>query len=195
MKNYDWLFFLGLACLGLLVLIFPSFWINLVVFVVGLGSVAYGVYNLLITRRIFQDSMYETVILIKSIFSIVIGFISIIIPLAVASTMWKAMIYLLIVYLLLAAVIGFYSVSLLKSTEIDRKKYIFENLALVVLAALLIIISPEKLGIFIIRLIGLALFLFSLLMFALQFVLDKKSVTVEISDISTSSETEDEKKE
>lgn len=195
MKNYDWLFFLGLACLGLLVLIFPSFWINLVVFVVGLGSVAYGVYNLLITRRIFQDSMYETVILIKSIFSIVIGFISIIIPLAVASTMWKAMIYLLIVYLLLAAVIGFYSVSLLKSTEIDRKKYIFENLALVVLAALLIIISPEKLGIFIIRLIGLALFLFSLLMFALQFVLDKKSVTVEISDISTSSENEDEKKE
>lgn len=195
MKNYDWLFFLGLACLGLLVLIFPSFWINLVVFVVGLGSVAYGVYNLLITRRIFQDSMYETVILIKSIFSIVIGFISIIIPLAVASTMWKAMIYLLIVYLLLAAVIGFYSVSLLKSTEIDRKKYIFENLALVVLAALLIIISPEKLGIFIIRLIGLALFLFSLLMFALQFVLDKKSVTVEISDISTSSENEDKKKE
>ena len=39
-----------------------------VVFVTGLGAIAYGIYNLTFTRRIFQDSMYETVILIKSIF-------------------------------------------------------------------------------------------------------------------------------
>ena len=193
MKNYNWLFYLGLACLGLLVLIFPSFWINLVVFVVGLGSVAYGLYNLIFTRRIFQDSMYETVILVKAVFCIVIGLISVIIPLAVAEAMWKSMIYVLIVYLLLAAVMGFYSVSLLKSTEIDRKKYIFENLALLVLAAVLIIISPEKLGIFIIRLIGLALFLFSLLMIALQFMLEKNTVTAGITDIKDSSDEEDEK--
>ena len=188
MKNYNWLFYLGFAFLGLLVLIFPSFWIKLVVFIVGLGSVAYGIYNLLITRRIFQDSMYETVILVKSIFSIVVGFISVLLPIAVADTMWKVMIYVLIVYLLLAAIIGFYSVSLLKTTEIDRKKYVFENLALVILAVILIIISPEKLGIFIIRLIGLALFLCALFMLAIQFIMKKNVIEAEITDIKDSEE-------
>ena len=143
MKKFNWAFFAGMALFGLLVLIFPKFWINLVVFVTGLGAIAYGIYNLTFTRRIFQDSMYETVILIKSIFSIVIGIISVFLPIAVADLMLRTMIYVLIVYLLLAAIIGFYSVSLLKNTEIERKHYIIENLMLVIIAVLLIITHSQ----------------------------------------------------
>lgn len=193
MKNTNYAIFGGISVLGLLILIFPTFWINLVVFVVGLGAIAYGLYNLIVTRRIFQDSIYETVILVKSIFSIVIGTLSVIIPLAVADTMWKAMIYLLIVYLILAAIIGFYSVSLLKSTEIDRKHFVFENLSLLLLAAVLIVILPEKLGIFIVRLIGVAAFAVGIFMITLQFFAQKNvanAEVVEIKDAEVSESTE-----
>ena len=183
MKNYNLAIFGGISLLGLLVLIFPTFWINLVVFIVGLGAVAYGLYNLLVTKRVYQDSMYETVILVKSVFSIVIGSISVILPIAVADAMWKTMIYVLIVYLLLAAIIGFYSVSLLKSTEIDRKRFIFENLSLLLLAVALIIISPERLGIFIVRLIGLAAFILGIFMIAITLMSEKNVVDAEVVEV------------
>ena len=183
MKNYNLAIFGGISLLGLLVLIFPTFWINLVVFIVGLGAVAYGLYNLLVTKRVFQDSMYETVILVKSVFSIVIGSISVILPLAVADAMWKTMIYVLIVYLLLAAIIGFYSVSLLKSTEIDRKRFVLENLSLLLLAVALIIISPERLGIFIVRLIGLAAFILGIFMIVLTMMSQKNVVDAEVVEV------------
>lgn len=193
MKKFNWAFFAGMALFGLLVLVFPKFWINLVVFVTGLGAVAYGIYNLTFTRRIFQDSMYETVILIKSIFSIVIGIISVFLPIAVADIMLRTMIYVLIVYLFLAAIIGFYSVSLLKNTEIDRKHYIIENLMLVIIAILLIIISPEKLGVFIIRVIGFAALVFGLFMLSAQFlfnrgVVEAEVVAVEDAEVSDSAD-------
>ena len=183
MKNYNLAIFGGISLLGLLVLIFPAFWINLVVFIVGLGAVAYGLYNLLVTKRVFQDSMYETVILVKSVFSIVIGSISVILPLAVADAMWKTMIYVLIVYLLLAAIIGFYSVSLLKSTEIDRKRFVLENLSLLLLAVALIIISPERLGIFIVRLIGLAAFILGIFMITITLMTQKNVVDAEVVEV------------
>ena len=192
MKNYNLAIFGGISLLGLLILIFPAFWINLVVFIVGLGAVAYGLYNLLVTKRVFQDSMYETVILVKSVFSIVIGAISVILPLAVADAMWKTMIYVLIVYLLLAAIIGFYSVSLLKSTEIDRKRFVFENLSLLLLAVALIIISPEKLGIFIVRLIGLAAFLVGIFMITISFMSQKNVINAEVVDVKDGDSDSDE---
>ena len=187
MKKFNWAFFAGMALFGLLVLIFPKFWINLVVFVTGLGAIAYGIYNLTFTRRIFQDSMYETVILIKSIFSIVIGIISVFLPIAVADLMLRTMIYVLIVYLLLAAIIGFYSVSLLKNTEIERKHYIIENLMLVIIAVLL------DLGVFIIRVIGFAALVFGIFMLSAQFlfnrnIVDAEVVAVEESEVSDSAD-------
>jgi len=188
MKNSNLVICGGISLLGLLILIFPAFWINLVVFVVGLGAIAYGLYNLVITRRIFQDSMYETVILVKAVFSIVIGAISVILPLAVADAMWKTMIYVLIVYLLLAAIIGFYSVSLLKATEIDRKRFVFENLSLLLLAVALIIISPERLGIFIVRLIGLAAFVIGIFMITINYFSQKNVVDAEVVEVSEADE-------
>ena len=186
MKNFNWVFFAGMTMLGLMVLVFPKFWINLVVFVIGLGSIAYGIYNLVYTRRIFQDSMYETTILVKSIFSIVVGIISVFLPLFVADIMIRSMIYVLIVYLLLAAIIGFYSVTLLKNTEIDRKQYILENLCLVFVAVLLILVSPEKLGIFIVRVIGFAALVFGLFMLSVQFLFNKNVIDAEVVAVEES---------
>lgn len=194
MKKFNWMIYAVTALLGLLILVFPDFWIKLVVFSVGLGSIAYGGYSLLITRKVFQDSAYETVVLTKGLFSIVIGVIAVIFPLAFAATMWKAMIYIQIVYLLISAVIGFYSVSLLKNTEINRKPYIFENLGLVVLAVVLLFISPERMGIFLVRVIGLAALVFGVVMVSFQFLIEKSTIEVDPDDVEIVDSPEPEKK-
>ena len=191
MKNLNRTALIGTAILGFLILLFPAFWIKLVVFAVGLGAIAYGVYNLIFTRHVFQDPVYENVILVKSVFSIVVGVISVLFPLAVASTMWNTMVYVLVVYLLLDAVIGFYSVSLLKTANIDRRKYILENFCLVVVAVVLIVISPGRLGLFVIRLVGFILLAGSVLTLALTVLLKKNITDAEVVEVKDAEEIPD----
>ena len=74
-----WYLFSGIlaALLGLLVIIFPSFWIKLVVVIIGLAAIAYGIYSLKFTKAISEDIGYRRTILIKSIVStIMTGIIS-----------------------------------------------------------------------------------------------------------------------
>ena len=167
-----WYLFSGIlaALLGLLVIIFPSFWIKLVVVIIGLAAICYGIYCLKFTKAIFDDSSYRRTILIKSIVSIIAGLMAVLFPLAIGGAAWTAMIWVLIFYLLLSAAAGFYAAALLKDSGVERKRYIIENLLLLAVAVVLILISPRSLGNAIIRLIGiivlaagLALILFDLL--------------------------------
>ncbi len=185
-----------LAVLGLLLIIFPAFWVKLVVVLLGLGSIAYGIYSLKYTKSLYEDTVYERSILIKSIVSIVVGFLVVIFPLFFAKTAWTLMMWILIVYLIATAALGFYAASLLKNTGIERKRYFIENIILFVIAVALILLSPEALGKAIIRIVGVA----SLLLGAGLIIYDlasKKNVTVvseyvdttDASDSDTSSST------
>ena len=158
-----WYLYAGifLAVIGILIVVFPVFWVRLVVWMFGLASCAYGVYMIRFTRNIFDgsdfdgSSFYKTIILVKSIVSIIVGLMAMIFPLAFGFSAWTAVFWLLIIYLFLAAIAGFYAASLLKDSGIDRKKYYLENLALIGSAVILIILSPKTLGQAIIRIIGI----------------------------------------
>ena len=52
-----WYLFSGIlaALLGLLVIIFPAFWIKLVVVIIGLAAIGYGIYSLKFTKVISDD--------------------------------------------------------------------------------------------------------------------------------------------
>lgn len=143
------------AILGLLIIIFPAFWIKLVVIVIGLAAILYGIYSLKVTKPIYDDSYYKRSILIKSIISIVAGLTAVLFPLALGNAAWTIMTWILIIYLLISAAIGFYAAALLKDSGLDRKRYIIENLLLLAIAVLLILISPRTLGAAIVRLIGI----------------------------------------
>lgn len=160
MKNKSWFLDAGIAVLGLLFILFPEFWIRLVVILLGLGAIAYGIYNLKFTRSLIDNYIYDNVIMIKSIASIVIGAFALIFPMAIGGAMWSAMIYILAIYLLLSAITGFYAASLLKDSNIDRKRYFLENLVLVAAAVILFLIGPNQLAKGIIRFAGVALILF-----------------------------------
>ena len=152
-----WYLFSGIlaALLGLLVIIFPAFWIKLVVVILGLAAIAYGIYSLKITKVISDELNYRRTIFIKSIVSIVAGLMAVLFPLAIGGAAWTAMIWLLIFYLLISAAAGFYAAALLKDSGVERKRYIIENLLLLAAAVVLILISPRSLGNAIIRLIGI----------------------------------------
>ena len=184
-----WYLYLGslLALLGLMIIIFPAFWIKVVVILLGLGMIAYGIYSLKVTKALYDDSTFVTTILVKSIASIVIGALSVIFPLAFSGTVWTVMIWILIISLILSAIAGFYSAALLKDTGIDRKNYFLENLFLLIAALVLILISPKQLGIAIVRIIGVAVMVIGGALIAVDLTSKKDTITVdaEVKDDAT----------
>ena len=176
-----WYLYLGslLALLGLMIIIFPAFWIKVVVILLGLGMIAYGIYSLKVTKALYDDSTFVTTIMIKSIGSIIIGTLSVIFPLAFSGTVWTVMIWILIISLILSAIAGFYSAALLKDTGIDRKNYFLENLFLLIAALVLILISPKQLGIAIVRIIGVAVMVIGGALIAVDLTSKKDTITVD----------------
>lgn len=180
-----WYLFSGIlaALLGLLVIIFPSFWIKLVVVIIGLAAIAYGVYCLKFTKALSDDIYYRRTILIKSIVSIIAGVMAVLFPLAIGGAAWTAMIWVLIIYLLASAAIGFYAAALLKDSGVERKRYIIENLLLLAVAVVLILISPRALGNAIIRLIGIVVLIAGIALILFDVLTSKNEIKAEVIEV------------
>ena len=180
-----WYLFSGIlaALLGLLVIIFPSFWIKLVVVIIGLAAIGYGVYCLKFTKALSEDIYYRRTILIKSIVSIIAGVMAVLFPLAIGGAAWTAMIWVLIIYLLASAAIGFYAAALLKDSGVERKRYIIENLLLLAVAVVLILISPRALGNAIIRLIGIVVLIAGIALILFDVLTSKNEIKAEVVEV------------
>ena len=180
-----WYLFSGIlaALLGLLVIIFPSFWIKLVVVIIGLAAIAYGIYCLKFTKALSDDIYYRRTILIKSIVSIIAGVMAVLFPLAIGGAAWTAMIWVLIIYLLASAAIGFYAAALLKDSGVERKRYIIENLLLLAVAVVLILISPRALGNAFIRLIGIVVLVAGIALILFDVLTSKNEITAEVVEV------------
>ncbi len=178
-----WYLFSGIlaALLGLLIIIFPAFWIKLVVIIIGLAAIAYGIYSIKFTKEISEEISYRRTILIKSIVSIVAGLMAVLFPLAIGGAAWTAMIWVLIIYLLLSAAAGFYAAALLKDSGVERKRYIIENLLLLATAVILILISPRALGNAIIRLIGVIVLVGGIALVIFDLISAKNEVQAEVT--------------
>ena len=170
------------ALLGILIIIFPAFWIKLVVIIIGLAAIAYGIYSLKFTKIISDDLYYRRTILIKSIVSIIAGLMAVLFPLAIGGAAWTAMIWMLIIYLLASGAIGFYAAALLKDAGVERKRYIIENLLLLAIAVVLILISPRALGNAIIRLIGIVVLIAGLGLILFDVFAGKGEIEVVVKD-------------
>ena len=192
-----WYLYSGIlaAVLGLLIIIFPAFWIKLVVIMLGLAAIAYGIYSLKFTKTVYDDSYYKKTILIKSIVSIVAGVMAVLFPLAIGGAAWSAMIWVLIIYLLLSAAAGFYAAALLKDSGVERKRYIIENLLLLATAVILILISPRSLGNAIIRLIGIITLVAGVVLIVFDIFSSKDEVKADVVEVKDEAEPSEEEKE
>ncbi len=177
-----------LIILGILIIVVPSFWVKLFVVVFGICSVAYGIYTLLPLKDL-ESSQYKTMSIIKGLVNILFGILSVIIPIAVAKTTWKVIVYIFAVELILSSLVGFYLTSIVSLEGKDRKRAIFENVFMFLAAIILFLISPEKLGTVIIRIIGLCTILVGIVFVVIRLISKKDIVVanVEVRDVPTES--------
>lgn len=155
MKKWNYFIAGLLGVLGILILIFPAFWIKLIVILLGLSAVGYGIYNFTYIKKLSDNSSYRSAIMIRSLVSVIIGLLAVILPMTVAETMWTIMIYVLAVYLVCSACLGFYGMYILRHSDVELKNYLLENFILLAIAVFLFLV-PAQLGIAIVRVLGLA---------------------------------------
>ena len=156
----NWLIGISACVAGLLLLISPSFCIKLIIVLFGLTAIIEGLYGIITERKLFDNLFFQKTTLYKSIGNIVVGALTIVMPLAIAGTAWAVMTYVLAVYLILSSCAGFVASSKIKQTQkseekTDMKQLSIENIVTLAAGLILLIIGPAKLGSMILRIIGL----------------------------------------
>lgn len=142
--------------IGLMMLIVPHQCIKAIVIILGVFSVANGVYNLFAIRRLIADSDFAITITIRGIISIIIGLLAILLPLIFAGVIWTIMVYILAFYLLISSGMEIYGATKMKKVGINTKPYIAEIIGSIIIALILLII-PAEIGTLIVRLLGIAI--------------------------------------
>lgn len=154
MKKNNLLFGLVLFIVGLLMLISPRGCVKSVVVLLGIASVASGIYQLLYTRKLFPDSTFQYSVLVRGMLSIVVGLLAFFLPLKFAEMVITVMLYVLAIYLLVGAALLGYASGKLRDSDVDRKPLIREIVVSIILALVMLLI-PAKVGETIIRFGGL----------------------------------------
>lgn len=173
-----------LIVLGILIIIFPAFWVRLFVVVFGLCSVAYGIYSLLPLKDL-ENSHYKTMSIIRGMITIIFGLLSVIIPIAVASVTWRVIVYIFAVGLIISSALGFYITSVFSLEGSERKEAILENVISLVVAIVLFLISPISLGKIIIRIIGICTVIVGIILIAIK-LLSKKDIIITNAEVKDS---------
>ncbi|MCR4822144.1 MAG: DUF308 domain-containing protein [Treponema sp.] len=151
--------FLGFvtAALGLFLLISPDTFISFFVIILGLAAIIDGIFILATTRDLIIDPQYKLIVTVRGIMSIIVGLLAVILPIAVATVVWKAMAYTLGIYLIISAGLQIYTITKLHRNGIMIRQSMIEVFSSLLIALVLFIIPAQTAGHFIIRLFGIAL--------------------------------------
>lgn len=151
--------FLGFmtAALGLFLLISPDTFISFFVILLGLAAIIDGVFILTATRDLIIDPQYKLIVTVRGVLSVVVGLLSVVLPVAVAAVVWKAMAYTLAIYLIISCGMQIYTITKLHRNGIMIRQSMIEVASSVILALVLFIIPAQTAGHFIVRLFGIVL--------------------------------------
>lgn len=163
-------FFLGFmtAALGLFLLISPDTFISFFVILLGVAAIIDGVFILATTRDLIIDPQYKLIVTVRGVLSIVVGLLSVILPIAVAAVVWKAMAYTLAFYLIVSAAMQIYTITKLHRNGIMVRQSMIEVLSSLVIALVLFIIPAQTAGHLIIRLFGIILLVIGIGLIVIQ---------------------------
>lgn len=137
--NRNWLFSTLVFVAGLLLVICPNFCANFFVVILGLCAVIAGFYDLTQARTASNDENYQRITMVKGVGLIVFGLLAAILPFPVR-TAFKAMTYILAVYLIISALSGFIAAGIVRNDMENRKTLIMENLLSLLAAVVLILV-------------------------------------------------------
>lgn len=151
--------FLGFmtAALGLFLLISPDTFISFFVILLGLAAIIDGVFILAATRDLIIDPQYKLIVTVRGVLSLVVGLLAVVLPVAVAAVVWKAMAYTLAIYLLVSVGMQLYTITKLHRNGIMIRQSLIEVASSLVLALVLFIIPVQEAEHFLVRLFGIVL--------------------------------------
>ena len=151
--------FLGFmtSALGLFLLISPDTFISFFVILLGVAAIIDGIFILTTTRDLILDPQYKLIVTVRGIMSILVGFLAVVLPIAVAAVVWTAMAYTLAIYLLISAGMQIYTITKLHRNGIMIRQSMIEVASSLVLALVLLIIPAQSAGHFIVRIFGIVL--------------------------------------
>jgi uncharacterized membrane protein HdeD (DUF308 family) len=185
-KKTNWIWGISLAVLGIVMLASPSFMVKLVVFLLGLLCVVRAIYNLVRVGKDSENEIFNKMVVGKSVAGIFFGVMAMIFSLPFAVAAWSVLVYVFAIYLLVAAVFGFYTLSFIRKENVDRKEAIFENSLMCVAAILIFILKPVSVANVLLRIIGVVALLAGLAFIAFEVIAlvrkNKNEITVEDGD-------------
>ena len=189
-------FFLGImvAAVGLFMLISPEAFIKFVVIILGIALIFDGVFILVTVRNLIADVNYGRVMAVHGWLSIGVGAVAVLLPLVFAAVVWTIMAYSLAVYLLVAAGMEVYAITVLTRNGISTKKSIFEVIVCVFLAVVLFIL-PHSAGNALVRVFGVVLLaagaLFSLVQWRLRPIVVQPDSVVSVEEDEAAADEQD----
>lgn len=162
--------FLGFmtAALGLFLLISPDAFISFFVILLGIAAVIDGIFILAATRDLIIDPQYKLIVTVRGVLSVVVGLLAVILPIAVAAVVWKAMAYTLAIYLVISAGMQIYTITKLHRNGIMIRQSLIEVASSLTLALVLFIIPAQTAGHMIVRLFGIVLLIIGIGLFVIQ---------------------------
>ena len=182
--------FLGFmtAALGLFLLISPDTFISFFVILLGLAAIIDGVFILAATRDLIIDPQYKLIVTVRGVLSLVVGLLAVVLPVAVAAVVWKAMAYTLAIYLLVSVGMQLYTITKLHRNGIMIRQSLIEVASSLVLALVLFVIPVQEAEHLLVRLFGIVLLVIGVGLVVIQW---KNRPEIVVPD---SVETEEEKK-
>lgn len=138
---------------GLVMLFAPQGFIGAVVVSLGVATFASGLYSLLVFRNAIDDPLYRRVLTVRALLGMTVGAVAVIMPIAVAGTVWLALSYLVAGYLLLSAAVCLYGAFRLRQAGLTVTSYFYEAGASIA-CSLILIAFPGTTGSLMVRVTG-----------------------------------------
>lgn len=183
------------AALGLFLLISPDTFISFFVILLGIAAVIDGIFILAATRDLIIDPQYKLIVTVRGVLSVVVGLLAVILPIAVAAVVWKAMAYTLAIYLVISAGMQIYTITKLHRNGIMIRQSLIEVASSLTLALVLFIIPAQTAGHMIVRLFGIVLLIIGIGLFVIQWKSRPEVIIPDSVDTIEDEETENKNQE
>lgn len=151
------------AILGLVMVFAAESIITVFVIALGVCLIVSGFYSLAVLAKLSSDKRFKIDIYVRGILSILLGILSIILPVSMAQFAWKVMMIILGVFALCSAVMEIYAAKLLHDADIPIKQYVTE-IIVTLIAAIVLFLLPSSFGFTLIKIGGIVLILISIVM-------------------------------
>lgn len=164
MKNSNYYLAIMTALVGLIMLIAAKPIVTVLIIVIGIYEIITGVFILTNVVSLVEEKSFKILSIVRGVFSIILGLLCVILPIAMATFAWQVMVYIIAIYTIVSAILEVIMIFKMREFAVETKRYIIETISSVILAIILFML-PSDFGFTIIR-IGGALLIIAAAVFA-----------------------------